>query len=326
MRRYSPNSVSRERAFDASAEFWPTIIAFANVLSGNTRPHAAGSSDESHVVHMMPHNAQRSAAPQTPGAQRGYPAGKLDHLPAGLFNAASVVARSQMRAEWVDIPFQNRRLHTRIVYPNGAGRAGVVILMQHGPGLDAAMLAYADQLARQGFISVAPDLHSGLGPNGGNFDSFQFTDDVMKANAQLTVDDMQARYRAARDYALKLPRANGKSASMGFCMGGTNSWRMAAAVPELSAAVVFYGGPVDAGAMTSIKAPVIGFYGEDDARLTSTVTGTAARMKELGKSFEYHIYPHATHGFLYLQDLAGNPQATEHSWNRAIAFLQQHLN
>ena len=74
-----------------------------------------------------------------------------------------------------------------------------------------------------------------------------------------------------------------------------------------------------------IKAPVLGFYGEDDARVTSTVEPTVSAMKQHGKSYEPHIYPRATHGFLEFQDLSGNPAATADSWARTIAFLNQHL-
>ena len=112
---------------------------------------------------------------------------------------------------------------------------------------------------------------------------------------------------------------------MGFCAGGTYSFRFAGEVPEINAAVVFYGTQPSADIMAKIKAPVLGFYGEDDARVTSTVEPTVSAMKQQGKSYEPHIYPHATHGFLEFQDLAGNPAATTDSWARTIAFLNQHL-
>jgi carboxymethylenebutenolidase len=114
-------------------------------------------------------------------------------------------------------------------------------------------------------------------------------------------------------------------ASVGFCAGGTYSFRFAGEVPEINAAVVFYGTQPTDDIMAKIKAPVLGFYGEDDARVTSTVEPTTAAMKKLGKSYESHIYPHATHGFLEFQDLGGNPSATADSWTRTIAFLNQHL-
>ena len=68
-----------------------------------------------------------------------------------------------------------------------------------------------------------------------------------------------------------------------------------------------------------------GFFGEDDARLTATVPAASALATKLGKSFEPHIYAHATHGFLEFQDLGGNTAATLDSWTRTSAFLKQNL-
>jgi carboxymethylenebutenolidase len=259
-----------------------------------------------------------------PAGPIGYPRGKLPELPAGVFTARSTLLNSKLRREFVDIPMGNVKLHTWVEYPEGTGKAPIVMVMQHGPGMDDWQRALADQLAQDGFIAVAVDLHSGLGPNGGAYDSFQGTDDVMRAAARLTQDDMQQRYKAGLEWARKLPRSNGKVASVGFCMGGGNSFRFAAEVPELSAAVSYYGGTPSDDLLAKIKAPVLAFYGDDDARVTSAAAPTEASMKRLGKSFEWHSYPHATHGFLEFQDLAGNPLATSDSWSRTLAFLKKH--
>ena len=96
---------------------------------------------------------------------------------------------------------------------------------------------------------------------------------------------------------MKLPRANGKSGSIGFCDGGGQSFRFAGENPALNAAVVYFGTPPDDAVMARIKAPVIGFYGENDARVTSTVAPTIEKMEKLGKIYEPHIYPKTTHSF-----------------------------
>jgi carboxymethylenebutenolidase len=147
----------------------------------------------------------------------------------------------------------------------------------------------------------------------------------MRAAGKLTPDEAMRRYKAAYDYGMKLPRASGKVATVGFCAGGTYSFRFAGDIPEINAAVVFYGTQPTEEIMARIKAPVLGFYGDDDARVTATVEPTLAAMKRLGKSYEPHTYPHGTHGFLEFQDVAGNPAATSDSWARTIAFLNQHL-
>ena len=175
-------------------------------------------------------------------------------------------------------------------------------------------------------MALAVDLSSGLGPNGGNFDSFRFTDDLMRATQTLGRDGTMARIRAVRDYAAKMPRSNGRTGSIGFCGGGTNSFQLATDVPEHNASVVYYGAAPPEAQLAKTAAPVLGFYGENDARIFSTVEGTRADMKRLGKSYEAHTYPRATHSFLWMQDLGDNQQATEDSWPRAIAFYRQHLN
>jgi len=253
-------------------------------------------------------------------------AAKNPDLPAGAFTAASTIARTTLRHEWVDIPFGGQRLHTWIEYPNRTDPAPVVVVMSHEAGLDDWMRAVADQLATQGFIAVAPDILSGRGPNGGNFDSFRFAADVVQANEKLPQDDAMRRYKAALDYARKLPGASARSASLGVGMGGADSFRFAAEVPNLDATVVFYGVSPDETVLANVKAPVAGFYGEDDPRVMPTVRAAEATMKRLGKLFEVHVYPGATQAFLRSSVEGQNADAGLAAWPAAIQFLRQHVN
>jgi carboxymethylenebutenolidase len=316
-------------SFKLNGKSWREAISWLSKQTGNrsllgqtmSGQKMAYAETEDHSAHMMMAMAQ----PPPGSGPRGYPVGKLPDLPAGTFSATSTLLHSTLRKEFVDLPVGEVHLHTWVEYPTGAGKAPVVIVMQHGPGMDDWQRALADQLALQGFVAVAADLYSGLGPNGGNWDSFEGIDAALRAAGKLMPEEAIRRYKAAYEYGIKLARASGKVATVGFCAGGAYSFRFAGEVPEIDAAVVFYGTQPDANIMAKIKAPVLGFYGEDDARVTSTVESTVAAMKQLGKSYEPHIYPHATHGFLEFQDLAGNPAATSDSWARTIAFLNQHL-
>lgn len=319
-------TVSLDLSRGLSQTAWPQLVSSLNKQTGNHPiPGANPNVPEDHSAHIAMAMAQARAAVQTQAAApAGYPRGKLADLPAGVFTAKSTLAYTKLQKEFADIPVGNAKLHTWVEYPDGEGKAPIVIVMQHGPGLDDWQRALADQLALQGFIAIAPDLHSGFGPNGGNYDSFVGTDEVMRAGARITPEEGIRRYKAAYEWGIKLPRANGKSATIGFCAGGGYSFRFAGEVPEVNAAVVFYGASPNSETMGRIKAPVLAFYGEDDARVTAAAEPTAAAMKMIGKSFEFHIYPHATHGFLEFQDLAGNPAATADSWAKTIAFLKQH--
>jgi len=312
---------------------WPHVVDFLNRETGNSFVADADMSMSDHAGHMGMHSGVLMAAAQS-GAKSGSGssgpaisyAEKQPNLPAAYYTALSTLNKSKLRKEWVDIPYGDVKLHTWVEYPAGEGKAGVVIVMQFGTGMDEWVRAVADQLAQEGFIAVAADMWSGTAPNGGGRDSFEFVDDAMKAGAKIREDETQRRYKAAREWALKLPRANGKTGSIGFCAGGGNSFRFAGEVPELNAAVVYYGTPPTPEVMAQIKAPVLGFYGENDARVTSTVAPTITAMEKMGKVYESHIYPKTTHSFLYFQDMAGNPAATNDAWPRTIAFFKKNLN
>jgi carboxymethylenebutenolidase len=211
------------------------------------------------------------------------------------------------------------------VYPERKDKAPVVIVIHEIFGLSDWIRGVADQLAAEGFIAVAPDLISGRGPNGGGTDSVSTRDDVVKLVRELTPADVDARLNAVRGWALAQPSANGKSATVGFCWGGGTSFRYATSQPALDAAVVYYGTAPDASTFGAAHAPVLGFYGGDDARVTSTVAPTDAAMKGAGKPYESHIFDGAGHGFLRAQaDRNGaNMRATEQAWPRMLEFIRQ---
>ena len=185
----------------------------------------------------------------------------------------------------------------------------------------------ADQLAREGFIAVAPDLISGLGPGGGGTDSVPSRDDVVKLVRALTPEEATRRLDAVRQYALALPAANGRSATIGFCWGGSRSFAYATTQSQLDAAVVYYGSSPETAALASIKAPVQGHYGGDDARVNATIPPAEAEMKRLGKGYEPHIYDGAGHGFLRQQSGrdGANYKAVQAAWPSTIRFLRDSL-
>ena len=312
-------------AFALNDEGWATALAFVSHHTGNHfQPHPGMD----HVAMELRASAVEGqagggAAPrEAPGLNV-----KPDDLPANWVMAGKTANTTPRRNEWIDVPVPGTtvKIHTWVVYPEGTQPAGTVLVLHGASGISDWIRSVADQLAKDGFIALAIDLSSGLGPNGGNFDSFRYTDDLMRATQKLTRDDVMGRIKAVRDFAAKMPRSNGKTGSIGFCGGGTNSFTLATDVAAHNASVVFYGGPPPAASLANTVAPVLGFYGEDDARIFSTVEGTRAAMQKLGKAYEAHTYPHATHSFLWMQDLGNNFGATADAWPRTIAFFRQHL-
>ena len=118
----------------------------------------------------------------------------------------------------------------------------------------------------------------------GNFDSFVFPDDVSKAVGSRSPAERMQIITAARDFALTLPRANGKSGAIGFCLGGGIAWQGAADMPGLNVAISFYGTPPDLATMERIHAPVFAFDGDADLGTFSRMVAAAPDMKGWGNS------------------------------------------
>ncbi len=250
-------------------------------------------------------------------------------LPPSADDAKAVLEKSPRHGEYIDVKMAGGSvpIKTWISYPERKDKAGVVIVIQEVYGLTDWIRGVADQLAKEGFIAVAPDMVSGLGPGGGGTESVTSRDDVVALTRGISPEETTKRLNAVRDWAIKLPAANGKSATIGFCWGGGRSFAYAGAQPELNGAVVYYGGSPDAPVLATIQAPVQGHYGGDDARVNATIAPAEAEMKKLGKSYEPHIYEGAGHGFLRDQPArdGANMKATREAWPLTVKFLNERL-
>jgi len=264
------------------------------------------------------------------GATQAAPAGKADaSLPASAETAKAALDNSPRHGEYIDVkmPGGGPAIRTWISYPERKDKAGVVIVIQEVFGLTDWLRAVADQLAKEGFIAVAPDMVSGLGPGGGGTESVPSRDDVVALTRGISPEEANKRLDAVRDWAIKLPAANGKSATVGFCWGGGRSFAYAGTQPGLDGAVVYYGASPDAPILGAIKAPVQGHYGGDDERVNATIAPAEAEMKKLGKTYEPHIYEGAGHGFLRDQSArdGANMKATREAWPLTVKFLKERL-
>ncbi len=246
--------------------------------------------------------------------------------PPSADTAAKQLSDSPRHGEWADVVMGDQKIKTWVVYPETRDKAPVVIVIHEIFGESDWIRSVADALAAEGYIAVAPDLLSGKGPSGGGTDSFA-PNKVQEAIRGLSKDEVVQRLNAVRDYAIALPSASGKSATIGFCWGGGASFNYAANQPKLNAAVVYYGTPPDKDAMGKIECPVAGFYGGDDSRVTSTVEPTAKMMQELKKTYTHHVFDGAGHGFLRQQSgrNGANEKAAKEAWSETIAFLKKTL-
>jgi carboxymethylenebutenolidase len=211
--------------------------------------------------------------------------------------AQAQLKKSSRHREWVTVKHDSRAVQTFVVYPESKDKRPVVLIIHEIFGLTDWAQELADEVAEAGYIAVAPDLLSGMAPNGGRTSDFP-GDKAIEAINHLDPDQITADLNAAADYALKLPASNGKLFVAGFCWGGGQSFRFATNRLDLAAAFVFYGPPPDKEAMARIKAPVYGFYAGNDQRIGATLPDAIANMKAAGKTFEPVTYDGAGHGFM----------------------------
>ncbi len=233
--------------------------------------------------------------------------------------AKEKLAKSPRHGEWVTLKHDGRSVDTFVVYPESKDKRPVVLIIHEIFGMTDWVEDLADQVAAAGYIAVAPDLLSGMGPGGGRTSSIP-SDKVMEAVSKLNPDQVTADLNAAADYANKIPASSGKLFVVGFCWGGGQSFRFATNRGDLSAAFVFYGPPPDKDAMARIKAPVYGFFAGNDARIGAMIPDAIANMKAAGKTFEPVTYDGAGHGFMRAGEAPdatdANKKAREESWTR----------
>jgi carboxymethylenebutenolidase len=241
--------------------------------------------------------------------------------------AAAKLDKSPRHREWVKVRHGDRVVDTFVVYPQAHDKRPVVLVIHEIFGLTDWAQLVADEIAEQGYIAVEPDLLSGMGPHGGRTTSFT-QEQAIEAISNLNPEQITGDLNAAADYGLKLPAANGKLFVAGFCWGGGQSFRYATNRHGLRAAFVFYGTPPSAEAMKRVSAPVYGFYGGDDERVTSTVSETNKEMMALGKIYDAVIYKGAGHGFMRAGEAPdatrANADARKQAWVRFKVLLEEH--
>jgi carboxymethylenebutenolidase len=205
---------------------------------------------------------------------------------------------SPRHLEWVKVSHDKRDVQAYVAYPEVKDKATAVIVIHEIFGMSDWVRSVTDQLAEAGYIAIAPDLLSGVGPNGGGTDSMD-SKAIGKAISALPPEQITADLNAIAAYVAKLPACNGKVAVMGFCWGGSQTFRFATNNQDIKLSMAFYGtAPTAEDDLARISAPVLGFYGGNDARVDATIPPTTEAMKKLGKTYEPVIYDGAGHGFM----------------------------
>jgi len=221
--------------------------------------------------------------------------------------ARQAVDKSPRKREWVSVKREARTVESFVVHPQSQAKAPVMVVIHEIFGLTDWVESVTDEFAAAGYLAIAPDLLSGMGPNGGRTKDMP-ADGVGQAIRKLPPDQVTADLNAVADYAARLPGSNGKVCVVGFSWGGGHAFNFATNRRDLAASFVFYGNGPEAEAIPRIQAPVYGFYAGSDARINATIPATQEQMKAAGKFYEAVTYEGAAHGFMRA---GAQPDATE---------------
>lgn len=236
------------------------------------------------------------------------------------------LASSPRHGEWHMIRVgTNDSVRVWMVYPERRSRAPVVVVVHEIYGLTPWIRGVADQFAADGFIAVAPDFLTGH-TGSAHPDSIS-PDEARGLIRQLEDGGIQRRIDAVARWATALPAATPRYGIVGFCWGGSVVFRHAIHAPSLSAGVAYYGAAPAPAELRTVRAPLLGLYGENDARVNATIAPTDSAMRSMNKTYDPHIFTGAGHGFLRQQDGqdGANMEATRRAWPLTLSWFRRHL-
>ncbi|HJS13511.1 MAG TPA: dienelactone hydrolase family protein [Rheinheimera sp.] len=196
----------------------------------------------------------------------------------------------------------------------------LVLVVHENRGLNPHIEDVTRRLALAGFIAFAPDA---LFPLGG------YPGDEDKARAlfsTLEQDKTQQDFIESVRILQKLPQGNGKVGVVGFCYGGGMANFLATELPDLAAAVPFYGRQANLDKVAAIQAPLLIHYASDDERVNVGAKAYDDALKAAGKNAQSYIYPDTQHGFHNDTTPRYDKEAAALAWDRTIKFFKQHLS
>ena len=202
---------------------------------------------------------------------------------------------------------------------NNHSRLPGVIVVHENRGLNPYIEDVGRRVALAGFISLAPDALTPLGGYPGN------DDDGRVMQAKRDRNEMLEDFIAGFEYLKNHPQCNGKMGVVGFCFGGGIANMMAVRLPDLLAAVPFYGDQPDAGDVPKIKAALLLQYAGLDTRINAGWPAYEAALKKNHKEYTAYIYPGVNHGFHNDTTPRYDPEAAKLAWQRTIDFFRAKL-
>lgn len=228
----------------------------------------------------------------------------------------------RLRTEYItyDSPNGGGKIRALLSRPaDAAEKLGGIVVVHENRGLNPHIEDVGRRAALAGFISIAPDMLTPLGGYPGN------DDDGRALQRQRDRNEMLDDFIAAGEFLKRHEECNGKIGVVGFCFGGWIANMMAVRIPDLNAAVPFYGGQPPVEDVPRINAPLLIHYAGLDTRVNEGWPAYESALKAHNKEYTAHIYEDTNHGFHNDTTPRYDKDAAELAWERTIAFFRKHL-
>ncbi len=242
-------------------------------------------------------------------------------------NAAAQVAPGDPAILWHNIEYAGKAgaVYGYLARPSAAGKFPGLVLIHANQGLNNHIRDVARRLAKEGYVTLAPDYLSRRGGTAKVNPKGQGLSNIRElAPWQEVAEDTDAGF----SYLRALTDVRGaRRGVIGFCWGGQMSFSVATQVRGLGAAVVFYGrSPQPVELVKQIEAPVMAHYGEKDPAVNQDIPATEEAMKKFNKLYDYKIYPGAQHGFYNEANPERfHPEAAKEAWAKTLDFFRKRL-
>jgi carboxymethylenebutenolidase len=222
-----------------------------------------------------------------------------------------------------------------LTQPEAAGKYPAVMVIQEVWGVNSHIQAVTDRLPSQGYVGLAPALFHREGRM--TLGLYEELDTALARLGRCTDANIVADLKASMDYLKSQPFVDAQRIGVvGFCFGGRVAYQAACNLPDLQAAVVFYGGrilqplggdgPAPIEQTANINAPILGLFGEEDQNPSpQDVARIEAALRQHGKTYEFHMYPGCGHGFHCDARVSYRPEAAKDAWSKTLAWFDKYL-
>jgi carboxymethylenebutenolidase len=320
---YQVGLLTRRDALKLIAGITGSLTLATSLLAACAPPDQSTPATAATTMPSATSTPNTAAVPPTAPTTTPRAAATLAATSTAAANApASPPATSDIEAS--DIEFDGSdgaKLLAHLARPVGGAAAPVVLVCHENRGLTDHIKDVTQRFAREGFVSLAVDLLSRQGGTASK-DSSSVPGLLSSQPQDQFVADFTSGWRYLQSQSYVQADRVGMT---GFCFGGGVTWRVAIGLPELRAAVPFYGPAPSVDEVAKINAAVLAIYAERDQRITSTAATMEAAMQQNGKTFEKIIYPNTDHAFFNDTGTRYNAEAAADVWVKMLAWFDRYL-